>query len=68
MQRRGGESGGRGVSKYSRKTYSTPSHRVSSAAELIQSALMSKMIAWRAKCDHTKGEIDTHKTAEAKET
>lgn len=58
MQRRGGESGGKEeakggeVSKYSRKTYMTPSHTVSSAAELIQSALMSNMIAWRAKCDH----------------
>lgn len=43
--------GGGGVSKYFRKTYKSPGHRVSSAAELIQSALLLQMIAWRAKCD-----------------
>lgn len=47
----GGEAEGalEGVREHSRKTYKTPSRRVSSAAELIQSALMSKMIARRGR-------------------
>lgn len=46
MQRGVGESAGSFI-----RTHKTPGHRVSSAAELIQSALLLKMIAWRAKCD-----------------
>lgn len=38
-----------GVREYSRKTDKTPGRRLSSAAELIQSALMSKMIARRGR-------------------
>lgn len=54
MQRRGSESGGKvgwGLSNSLGRHTGLPV-RVSSAAELIQSALMSNMIAWREKCDH----------------
>lgn len=45
MQRRGRESGGRGISKYSKENIQDSQVSLSSAAELIQSALMSKKIA-----------------------
>lgn len=54
------------LGKYSRKTYKTPSHRDSSAAELIQSALMTKDDCLEGRNVIKRGKIDVHKTAEAK--
>lgn len=61
--------GKRGVlGKYCRKTYKTPSQKVSSVAVLVQSALMSKVIALGGETpSNGVRNTNVHKTAEAKQ-